>query len=134
MAYMYKKVRQTIIVGSNPGEKYLLKMASEGRAKSKLVCELVVSNSTVSAADAELLYRTLGDLVSENIEMGRGVNLEGLGVFSPNLKTQGKPTAEEVTADDIKKVTVNFRPSTELRKAMEQAPVKESSRFKLKHD
>ena len=108
-------------------------MVSEGRASSKQVCELIDKDSTISVADAELLFRALGEIVSENIEMGRGVNLEGLGVFSPNLKTQGQSTADEVTADDIKKVTVNFRPSSTLRKAMEQAPVKESSRFNLMH-
>lgn len=133
MAYMYKKVKRTITLGANPGEKYLAAMAVEGKANTKQVCKQIVSNSTVSAADAELLFRALGEIVSENVEMGRGVNLEGLGVFSPNLKTKGEATAEEVTADNIEKVTVNFRPSSELKKAMEDAPVKETTRFKLTH-
>lgn len=133
MAYIYKKVKKKISVGKNPGEKYFAAMVSEGKASSKQVCELINKDSTISVADAELLFRALGEVVSENIEMGRGVNLEGLGVFSPDLKTQGQSTADEVTADDIKKVTVNFRPCSTLRKAMEQAPVKESSRFNLMH-
>lgn len=79
------------------------------------------------------MLRALADVIDENMEIGRGVNFEGLGVFLPNLRTKGSETAEDVNADNILKVVVNFRPATEFRKEMDDAKVEETKKFDLKH-
>ena len=63
-----------------------------------------------------------------------GVNLKNLGVFSPNFRTSGSSSVEEVSTENIEKVVVNFRPATKLRDAIENAPVQETRKFKLKHE
>ncbi len=133
MAYKYKKVKRTITLGANPGEKYLAAMAVEGKLKNEDLIEYIEQNSSISKADITILFEALATVIEENLNAGRGVNFASLGTFSPNLKTSGEATADEVTADNIEKVTVNFRPSSELKKAMEDAPVKETTRFKLTH-
>jgi hypothetical protein len=40
---------------------------------------------------------------------------------------------EKVGADNIEKVVVNFRPASSFRKEMDNAEVKESTKYKLKH-
>ena len=78
--------------------------------------------------------RALADVINENIEIGRGVNLKDLGVFSPNFKSSGSDTVEEVTAQNIEQVVVNFRPSSKFKQEMDNASVKETSMYKLKHE
>lgn len=134
MAYVYKKVKKNILFGKNPGEKFLLAMATEGKVDTEMLCEFIMRNSTISEQDVKILMRSLTEVISENIEMGRGVNLEELGVFSPNFKTKGEYDLEKVSVDNIQQVVVNFRPAAKFRKEMDNAPVKETSRFNLKHE
>lgn len=121
-------------MGKNPGEKYLLAMAPEGKVDTDMLCDFIMKNSTISEQDVKILMRSLAEVINENIEMGRGVNFEDLGVFSPNFKTKGVSDLENVSAENIQQVVVNFRPATKFRKEMENAPVKESTRFNLKHE
>lgn len=88
----------------------------------------------MNAYEVEFVLSVLQDVVIENLQLGRGVNLEELGVFSPNFKTKGEYDLEKVSADNIQQVVVNFRPDAKFRKEMDNAPVKETSRFNLKHE
>jgi predicted histone-like DNA-binding protein len=108
-------------------------MASEGKIDTEQLCKYIEKNSSISEQDIKILMRALAEVISENVEMGRGVNLEELGVFSPNLRTKGEREFEKVSADNIEKVVVNFRPASSFRKEMDNAPVKESTKYKLKH-
>ena len=67
------------------------------------------------------------------MSLGMGVNLKDLGVFTPNFRTKGSASAEEVGVENIEKVVINFRPSTKLREEIDNAPVKETRKFDLKH-
>lgn len=133
MAYTYKKKRMVISVGSNPGERYLLAMSTQGKVSTEQIVEFIKRSSSISEQDIQILLRALADVIDENMEIGRGVNFEGLGVFIPNLRTKGSETAEDVNADNILKVVVNFRPATEFRKEMDDAKVEETKKFDLKH-
>ena len=88
----------------------------------------------VSEQDIKILMRVLADVISENIEIGRGVTLDELGTFLPNIRSAGSDTVEEVSANNIEKVVVNFRPAARFRKEMENSPVKETTKYKLKHE
>lgn len=46
MAYIYKKVKKNILFGKNPGEKFLLAMATEGKVDTEMLCEFIMRNST----------------------------------------------------------------------------------------
>lgn len=133
MAYRYKKNRRNITLGENPGEKFVLTMASEGKIDTEQLCKYIEKNSSISQQDIKILMCALAEVISENVEMGRGVNLEELGVFTPNLRTKGDVEFEKVSADNIEKVVVNFRPASSFRKEMDNAEVKESTKYKLKH-
>lgn len=132
--YRYKKTKKKINVGSKKGDRYVLAMATEGKIKSDELCEFIKRNSSISEQDIKILMRTLAEIVNENIEIGRGVNLEELGVFLPNIKSKGVDTVDEVTADNIEQVVVNFRPSTKFRHDMENAKLREATKYNLKHE
>lgn len=134
MSYLYKKTRKKITLGSKQGERYVLAMAPQNKVTSDEVCQYIEKNSSIAEQDIKILMRALADVINENIEIGRGVNLKDLGVFSPNFKSSGSDTVEEVTAQNIEQVVVNFHPSSKFKQKMDNASVKETSMYKLKHE
>lgn len=134
MAYKFKKTKKKITVGKNPGEKYVLAMASDSVIDTEELCKYIERNSSISEQDIKILMRALADVISENIEIGRGVTLDELGTFLPNIRSVGSDTVEKVGANNIEKVVVNFRPAARFRKEMENSPVKETTKYKLKHE
>ena len=131
---VYKKKKTNVRLGKNKGEKYIVATSNQGRVTDAELKEFIQRNSTLSEQDISLLYRSLATIIEENINLGMGVNLKNLGVFSPNFRTKGSASVEEVTTDNIEKVVVNFRPATKLRDAIDNAPVQETRKFKLKHE
>lgn len=47
MAYTYKKTKRTIIMGADPGEKFLLAMAHEGKVSTEMLCEFIIDRKSV---------------------------------------------------------------------------------------
>lgn len=133
MAYKYDKKKRTITVGSNPGEKYVATMALQGRKAAGDLAKHIERNSSIAREDITVLMRDLAVVLEETISSGQGVSLDGLGTFLPNLKTKSAATADGVTAENISKVTVNFRPSVEFRNEMKETEVSESRQNKIIH-
>ena len=133
MAFVYKKKRTTVNVGSNPGEKFVIATANQGKVTDVELKEFIQRNSTLSEQDVNLLYRSFAEVIEENMNLGMGVNLKDLGVFSLNFRTKGSASLEEVSAENIEKVVINFRPATKLREEIDNAPIKETRKSKLKH-
>ena len=48
------------------------------------------------------------------------VEIEGLGIFSPTISAKGGDTADELKAEIITKKSVNYRPTTDMKKSYEQ--------------
>lgn len=113
---------------------YYLRLARRQRLDFEKMCQLISERTTLNAYEVEFVLSVLQDVAIENLQLGRGVNLEELGVFSPNFKTKGEYDLEKVSADNIQQVVVNFRPAAKFRKEMDNAPVKKTSRFNLKHE
>ena len=133
MAFVYKMKKQLVTLGQNPGEKYVVATANQGRVTDAELKEFIRRNSTLSEQDVNLLYHSFAEVIEENMSLGMGVNLKDLGVFTPNFRTKGSASAEEVGVENIEKVVINFRPSTKLREEIDNAPVKETRKFDLKH-
>lgn len=134
MPYIYKKIKRLITVGSNPGEKFLAAIANQGRITTDQLMAYVQSTSSISEQDITLLFRSLAKIIKENVEMGRGVNLQDLGVFLPGFKSNGELNIDDVSADNIEKVTVGFRPAPKFRDEIKKAGVEETTKFRLKHE
>ena len=133
MAFVYKKKKQLVTLGQNPGETYVVATANQGRVTDAELKEFIRRNSTLSEQDVNLLYHSFAEVIEENMSLGMGVNLKDLGVFTPNFRTKGSASLEEVGVENIEKVVVNFRPATKLREKIDNAPVKETRKFDLKH-
>ena len=51
----------------------------------------------------------------ESLYAGQSVNIKDFGVFSLSCEGEGSATRKECTAEKIKRVNINFRPSTSVK-------------------
>ncbi len=65
------------------------------------------------------LLRSLEHNIITELKAGRIVRLGSLGSFQVSLSSDGKPTADEVSALDIVKNRINFRPGKKLRQMLQ---------------
>ena len=73
---------------------------------------------TVSGADIRAVLYALVDVAVDNLNNGRIVRLGELGSLRPTLSSEGKTTAEEVTAAAIKEAGVLFTPGTRIKEML----------------
>ena len=57
-------------------------------------------------------------MIQNKLADSKIVRLEKLGTFYPSISSEGKDTAEEVTSNAIKSVSVNYRPGTRIIQTM----------------
>jgi predicted histone-like DNA-binding protein len=70
-----------------------------------------LKNPSVSEGDVYSIIINLFKLIPKELAHGRVIGLGDLGSLSLKANAKGSDTAEEVSSDDIKKVSVRFRPT-----------------------
>lgn len=79
----------------------------------------IENRCTINRADVYACLEALQTVMSEYLTNGNSVHLHGmLGCFRVTISSQGSDTAQEVTADNIKRVRIRYRPSVSLKKAL----------------
>ena len=71
--------------------------------------------SSLSKGDIQSVITNFVETMREALYAGQSVNIQDFGVFSLSCEGAGSPTAKECTADKIKQVRINFRPSTSVK-------------------
>lgn len=66
--------------------------------------------STVSGADIRAVLYSIVDVVPQLLSNGNIVSIGDLGTFRVSISSEPSDTAEEVTAANIKKAKILFRP------------------------
>ncbi|MRI62554.1 HU family DNA-binding protein [Ornithobacterium rhinotracheale] len=74
--------------------------------------------STVSGADIRAVLYALVDVMQTSLEEGNAVRLGELGSMRVSISSEGKSTADEVTAASIKGAKVIFTPGKDLKKML----------------
>lgn len=100
----YKKQKQ--------GGKWYPRSLTVGVSNTEDVAERLSRISTVSKGDTYAMLLGLGEVLSDMMETGNSVKLEGLGTFYLVGKAngQGVDTPEEVSPKQFTKLTVAFIP------------------------
>ena len=75
--------------------------------------------STLSAIDISAAVEAFLELVPEKLGDGKTVELGDFGTFRLRVRTTGSDTAEEVTARNITKTTMAFRPGKYPQKSLD---------------
>ncbi|WP_340201923.1 HU family DNA-binding protein [Ascidiimonas sp. W6] len=93
---------------------YALAVAS-GNADIDRLSELVADGSTVRQNDVYAVIIGLVNAIQGELKNGRKVTLGKLGTFSLGVTSEGVEEEEKLSANQIKKARINYRPGAEIK-------------------
>lgn len=96
-------------------EKFYAAAIGNGETDMEALAEMIAYQSTLTDTDCYAVLRSLEHNIINELKQGRIVKLGSLGNFQVSISSQGKVTPEEVTATDITKSRIIFRPGKKLR-------------------
>jgi predicted histone-like DNA-binding protein len=117
MAIKYR-VAQRAEAGVKGGgtPKYYAMASNRELAGFRKLAKIIEGRSTVSSADIIAVLYNLAYVIPELIKDGQSVKLDGVGIISGTLISEGKDTPEEVTSRSIKSIKLHFLPDVEMKK------------------
>ncbi|RGN33878.1 HU family DNA-binding protein [Bacteroides oleiciplenus] len=71
--------------------------------------------SSLSKGDIQSVLTNFVETMRECLYAGQSVNIKDFGVFSLSCEGEGSATRKECTVEKIKRVNINFRPSTSVK-------------------
>lgn len=101
--------------GNNTEQQSCARLISKGTMKTEDVCEYLSDSCSLTSADVKGAVEALTTYIGRQLSNGYSVELEGLGHFSPALKTLQKIDEKGRTVFSARADGVNFRCSKRLR-------------------
>lgn len=104
------------------GKKETIQVATQvhqGTIRTGEIARELQAITSLGRGDVKSVLEHLGDAITRYITLGYSVKLEGLGTFTPRIKSRAVPLGEKYTADRIKRLAVQFTPDRRLRSALE---------------
>ena len=80
---------------------------------------LVATGTTLTRADVHAVIIALVDQVMTALANGASVSLGEIGTFRITLNSEGTPTADEFTAENIKSASVRYWPSQKMKSVVD---------------
>ena len=114
-------VKRNITVGSAPGQKFLARLFRGPMVSQNELCSFISESTTLSRGEVKLVVDQLQFYIRKFCSNSQAVKLDDLGIFAPRIQVKVVNTADEVTADTIRRKSVQFRPCVELQNYMNQA-------------
>ena len=96
-------------------DKFYAAAIGNGETDMEALASMISYQSTLTDTDCFAVLRSLEHNIINELNQGRIVKLGSLGNFQVSLSSEGKATPEEVTATDVKKSRIVFRPGKKLR-------------------
>lgn len=104
------------------------RVKSQGTKDTNFLCNLISQSSSFSSADVKGILEALASWMGFYLGEGNSIDLDGLGHFSPTLKTQEYVDANGKTQLNIQVDTVSYRCSPALKKEIRKARLEEVKR------
>lgn len=99
-------------------EKFYAAAIANGETDMEALAEMISYQSTLTDTDCYAVLRSLEHNIINELRQGRIVKLGSLGNFQVSISSEGKVTSEELTATDITKSRIIFRPGKKLRQLL----------------
>lgn len=96
-------------------EKFYAAAISNGETDMEALAEMIAYQSTLTDTDCYAVLRSLEHNIINELKQGRIVKLGSLGNFQVSISSGGRVTPDEVTANDVTKSRILFRPGKKLR-------------------
>ena len=119
------------VAKGNPGnpaapKKYYAQAVSGGEVSLRQLAKMISEVATVKTADNMAVLEGLLNVMPMVLGDGKIVRLGDFGSFSVSVSGDGAPTADALTAVNIRKKTVKFRAAKEFGFAIEQFQLKKT--------
>lgn len=127
MAIEYVKVKRNILLGDNPGERYVARLFRGQDMDLDMVAESISNSTTVSYADVLATLKALETEISKAILNGSAVKLGYLGSFIPSIKSKSQLEVDKVDASTITRFSCRFYPSTKFKHILKTVKFQEAN-------
>lgn len=108
-------------------EKYYAAVTNNGEVDMETLAGMIAYQSTLTDTDCYAVLMSLEHNIISELVQGRIVKLGKLGNFQVSISSSGKETPEEVTASDIVKNRILFRPGKKLRDMLSNLKYRKAS-------
>lgn len=115
MPVSYKAVAKgTPGVAGGGEKKYYASIVRGRKVDLRTFVEEIAEMNTLNTADVFAVLESFLQMSTRHLSEGRLIDMGQLGSFSPSLQSIGEETAADVDRNSIKRLKVNFRPSSIL--------------------
>ena len=127
MAIEYVKVKRNILLGDNPGERYVARLFRGQDMDLDMIAESISNSTTLSYADVLAVLKSLELEISRNVLNGSAVKLGYLGSFIPSIKAKSQLEVDKVDANTITRFSCRFYPSTKFKHTLKTVKFQEAN-------
>jgi predicted histone-like DNA-binding protein len=110
MSIRFNSFRRHNLNDPNAKPRYYAIAQKRGKTGIDQLARTISERTTMSRADVYGVLVSLEEVMAEEFEEGRTVELGNIGTFSISLSSKGAESAEAFTASLITKVRIVFRP------------------------
>lgn len=104
------------------------RVRSQGTKDTEFLCTLISESSSFSSADVKGILEALASWMAFYLGEGNSIELEGLGHFSPTLKTREYRDENGKSQRHVHIDTISYRCSPSLKKEIRKARLEEIKR------
>lgn len=127
MAINFKILQRRNPQDTSAPEKYYAAAIANGSINMDKLAERIAYQCTVTESDCYAVLLSLERNIIDALGEGKIVKLGRLGNFQISISSEGRNTLEEVSANQITKSRILFRPGKRLRRLLTELSFKRSS-------
>jgi predicted histone-like DNA-binding protein len=101
-------------------KKFYPKIVRGATVNTKKIAALLQERTTLDIGEVYGFLTALSKGIRYYVTDSYVVEVDGLGIFSPTLSAKSVNTTDELKAEIITKKSVNYRPTTDMKKSYEQ--------------
>lgn len=103
---------------------YHLVIARQERLDFEQISKLIAERTTLSEYEVEFTLSELQDIIIENLQLGRGIELGRLGCIEPSINVKSVDNINDINLKTIKKTRLIYKPSKSIKAALKNLKFK----------
>ena len=103
---------------------YHLVIARQERLDFEQMSKLIAERTTLSEYEVEFTLSELQNIIIENLQLGRGIELGRLGCIEPSINVTAVEKKEDINLKTIKKTRLIYKPSKSIKAALRKLKFK----------